>query len=135
MIYVEVLAGEAVGVPPAPLHRDLHLGQLVARGDGVAVLDWDLHAAGDPALDLANLLVYLETRLGARAGAVSVGVSTTGRSDEGTSASSCTLPTATIGAPDATTACRRTPRRSPERGTHDPSGERMGARRVFCAAG
>jgi aminoglycoside phosphotransferase (APT) family kinase protein len=63
-VYAAALAGESVGVAPAPLHRDLHLGQLVARGDGVAVLDWDLHAAGDPALDVANLLVYLETRLG-----------------------------------------------------------------------
>ncbi len=68
VIYAEALAREPVGVAAVPLHRDLHLGQLVARGDRVAVLDWDLHAPGDPALDVANLLVYLETRLGKQRG-------------------------------------------------------------------
>ena len=45
------------------LHRDLHDKQLLVdeRGD-VGVLDLDLLAAGDPALDLANLLVHLELR-------------------------------------------------------------------------
>lgn len=52
--------------PPAPLvpvHRDLHDKQLLVDGDGsVGVLDFDLAAAGEAALDLANLLVHLELR-------------------------------------------------------------------------
>lgn len=51
------LAGEGV------LHRDLHLGQMLAIGERVAVVDWDLAAIGDPALDLGNLRAYLCTRL------------------------------------------------------------------------
>ena len=45
------------------LHRDLHLGQMLAIGERVAVVDWDLAALGDPALDLGNLRAYLCTRL------------------------------------------------------------------------
>jgi hypothetical protein len=45
------------------LHRDLHDKQLVVDDDGVVgVLDLDLAATGEPALDLANLLVHLELR-------------------------------------------------------------------------
>ena len=45
----------------APIHRDLHDGQLVVRDDGsIGVLDFDTLARGEPALDLANLLVHLE---------------------------------------------------------------------------
>lgn len=45
----------------APIHRDLHDGQLVFRDDdSVATLDFDTLARGEPALDLANLLVHLE---------------------------------------------------------------------------
>jgi hypothetical protein len=48
----------------APVHRDLHDKQLlVDGGGGIGVLDLDLLAAGDPALDLANLLVHLELRV------------------------------------------------------------------------
>ncbi len=46
------------------VHRDLHDKQmLVADGDEVGVLDLDTLALGDPALDLANLLVHLELRV------------------------------------------------------------------------
>lgn len=59
--------------PPGTLrliHRDLHDGQLMlARtvdgsfaDNGVGLLDFDLMAAGDPALDLANLLEHLVLR-------------------------------------------------------------------------
>lgn len=49
--------------PRAVLHRDLHDKQLlVDDGLGVGVLDLDLLATGEPALDLANLLVHLELR-------------------------------------------------------------------------
>lgn len=50
----------------AYLHRDLHDKQLVVDqrwGIGLTVLDLDLAALGDPALDLANLLVHLELRV------------------------------------------------------------------------
>ncbi|HET7326883.1 MAG TPA: phosphotransferase [Nocardioidaceae bacterium] len=45
------------------LHRDLHDKQLlIASGAPVGLLDLDLSAAGEPALDLANLLTHLELR-------------------------------------------------------------------------
>jgi len=56
-----------LSAPPgelAFLHRDLHDGQVLVE-DGpapFALLDFDTVAAGDPALDLANLLVHLELR-------------------------------------------------------------------------
>lgn len=45
------------------IHRDLHDKQVLvdAAGD-VGIIDFDLRAAGDPALDLANLLEHLELR-------------------------------------------------------------------------
>jgi aminoglycoside phosphotransferase (APT) family kinase protein len=46
----------------AVVHRDLHLGQLFRFADRVALIDWDLAALGDPALDLGNLRAYLRTR-------------------------------------------------------------------------
>lgn len=55
----------AGGVAPRPLHRDFHLRQLFLEGRRVWVIDWDLYARGDPALDLGNFLMYLETRLDA----------------------------------------------------------------------
>ncbi|MEE6295955.1 phosphotransferase [Georgenia wangjunii] len=48
---------------PVLLHRDLHDKQLLLDRDGeVGILDLDLSAPGDPALDLANLLVHVELR-------------------------------------------------------------------------
>lgn len=43
------------------LHRDFHLRQLMIVDDRLAIVDWDLVAAGDPAFDVAFLLTYLET--------------------------------------------------------------------------
>jgi hypothetical protein len=61
--------------PPPPrrlqlIHRDLHDGQFLLSADadgrltadGVGLLDFDLMAAGDPALDLANLIEHLHLR-------------------------------------------------------------------------
>lgn len=46
------------------LHRDLHDKQLLVDEDGtVGVLDFDLLAVGDPALDLGNLLAHLDLRV------------------------------------------------------------------------
>lgn len=47
----------------APLHRDFHLRQLFYGNGRVWVIDWDLFAQGDPALDVGNFLVYLKTHL------------------------------------------------------------------------
>jgi streptomycin 6-kinase len=45
------------------LHRDLHDKQLlIAPGEEPGLLDLDLASRGEPALDLANLLVHLELR-------------------------------------------------------------------------
>jgi aminoglycoside phosphotransferase (APT) family kinase protein len=47
----------------APLHRDLHDKQVLVPPHGpVGLLDLDLAAAGEPSLDLANLLVHLRLR-------------------------------------------------------------------------
>ena len=48
---------------PTYVHRDLHDKQLFVDDDlMVGMLDFDLAAVGEPALDLANLLVHLELR-------------------------------------------------------------------------
>src|SRR5699024_7011671 len=49
--------------PTAVLHRDLHDKQILVDDTQVGLLDFDLAAAGDPALDLANLLVHLDLRV------------------------------------------------------------------------
>lgn len=57
---------------PAPVtlaHRDLHLRQLLRDGSRVWVLDWDLAAATDPAIDLGNLTAYMATKLRPRCAA------------------------------------------------------------------
>ena len=48
--------------PVVLLHRDLHDKQLLIDGLEVGMLDFDLAAFGDPALDLANLLTHLDLR-------------------------------------------------------------------------
>ncbi|GIG35215.1 phosphotransferase [Cellulomonas pakistanensis] len=64
-----VPVGEAPAPPPAgagplvPVHRDLHDKQVLVDDRGrVGLLDFDLAAAGEAALDVANLLVHLELR-------------------------------------------------------------------------
>lgn len=54
-------------VEVAPLHRDFHLRQLFFGHGRVWLIDWDLFAHGDPALDVGNFLVYLRTHLGEQA--------------------------------------------------------------------
>ena len=47
------------------IHRDFHDKQVLVADDGtVGILDFDLMALGDPALDLANLLAHLDLRCG-----------------------------------------------------------------------
>ncbi len=60
-----------------PVHRDLHPRQLIvqrdAGGGSVVLLDWDLAAQGDPALDVGNLRGWLHHRHPAdRAGAAAL---------------------------------------------------------------
>lgn len=47
----------------SPLHRDFHLRQLFYEPGRIWLVDWDLFAKGDPALDLGNFAVYLKTHL------------------------------------------------------------------------
>lgn len=53
---------DGADVRPAVLHRDFHDGQVLVDGDRVGVIDFDLMAVGDPALDLGNLVAHLELR-------------------------------------------------------------------------
>ncbi len=53
----------AIEGAPSLLHRDLHDKQVIlGPGADVGLLDLDLVVHGDPALDLANLLVHLDLR-------------------------------------------------------------------------
>lgn len=52
----------AVGRPSGSLrglHRDFYPDQVLVSGAKIHLLDLDLHAAGDPALDLGNFLAHL----------------------------------------------------------------------------
>ena len=53
--------------PVVPIHRDCHPRQMLLEGDRVWLVDWDLAARGDAALDVANFAVYLQTHLATRA--------------------------------------------------------------------
>lgn len=49
-------------VRPAPVHGDFHLGQLFHKGNRVWLLDVGGIKSGDPAIDVANLIVLLRHR-------------------------------------------------------------------------
>lgn len=49
------------------LHRDFHIGQLFYGRGRVWVIDWDLAAYGDPALDVGNFLQNLNKYMGRKA--------------------------------------------------------------------
>jgi Ser/Thr protein kinase RdoA (MazF antagonist) len=55
-------AAEVTG-PVGLVHRDVHPRQVLVDGSDVWLLDWDLACAGDPALDLANLVQHTRARL------------------------------------------------------------------------
>lgn len=59
---VQRLLDRLPAAPTAPIHRDLHDKQVFVSDTDVALLDFDTLASGDPALDVANLLVHLELR-------------------------------------------------------------------------
>lgn len=50
-------------VAPVPVHRDAHARQMFLTGRQVCLVDWDLAARGDAALDVANFAMYLRTHL------------------------------------------------------------------------
>ena len=50
-------------VRPVAIHRDAHPRQMFLDGPRVWIVDWDLYARGDAALDVANFAVYLRTHL------------------------------------------------------------------------
>lgn len=49
-------------VPAASLHRDLHDKQILICPEGVGLIDLDTSAPGDPAIDVANLVVHMRLR-------------------------------------------------------------------------
>ncbi|MBI4293468.1 MAG: phosphotransferase [Betaproteobacteria bacterium] len=53
---------------PGPVHREFHLRQVFFHLRRVWLVDWDLLARGDPALDLGNFSMSLETRFGTQRG-------------------------------------------------------------------
>lgn len=49
-------------LPSTPLtgvHRDFHPGQVLIDGERLVLLDFDLYAVGDPALDVGNFIAHL----------------------------------------------------------------------------
>ncbi len=63
---LEARAAAAAIVQASAIHRDVHARQMFVTGSQVWLVDWDLFARGDPALDVANFAVYLTTHLGRR---------------------------------------------------------------------
>lgn len=45
--------------PPTGIHRDFHPGQVLVDGERLVLLDFDLYAVGDPALDVGNFAAHL----------------------------------------------------------------------------
>ena len=46
-------------VSDRPLHRDFHPGQILHSGSGIGIIDFDLLAMGDPAVDVGNFVAHL----------------------------------------------------------------------------
>jgi Ser/Thr protein kinase RdoA (MazF antagonist) len=50
-------------LPPVPargLHRDFYFDQVLVDGDRIWLVDLDLYAGGDPAIDIGNFLAHLD---------------------------------------------------------------------------
>ncbi len=43
-------------LPPAPVHGDLRLDNVLSSDGGVVLLDWEMFGLGDPALEVARFL-------------------------------------------------------------------------------
>ncbi len=61
---LEAEAAIDLAIIAAPIHRDVHLRQIFLGQRQVWLIDWDLFARGDPALDVGNFSVNLLTHLG-----------------------------------------------------------------------
>lgn len=61
-LLVAVLDAEPSAPPARPVHRDVHLRQLLDDGRRTSLIDWDLAAQGDPALDVGNLVASLRSK-------------------------------------------------------------------------
>ncbi len=48
--------------PTSPLHRDFHAGNVLIAGDTVYLIDFDLYAMGDAAVDIGNYIGHLIER-------------------------------------------------------------------------
>jgi hypothetical protein len=46
--------------PSCPIHRDFHPDQVLVDGERLYLLDFDLYAEGDPALDIGNFLGHMK---------------------------------------------------------------------------
>ncbi len=56
------LAAQLAAAPAIdrPIHGDFYAKQVLAQGDGVALLDFDEASRGDPAADIGNFIAHLE---------------------------------------------------------------------------
>jgi aminoglycoside phosphotransferase (APT) family kinase protein len=55
----ERLAASFTPNEPKPVHRDFYPGQVLIHGETITLLDFDLTAWGDPALDVGNYLAHV----------------------------------------------------------------------------
>ena len=53
------LGAAAVAASPSGIHRDFYPDQVLVDGERVYVLDFDLYASGDPALDIGNCIGHI----------------------------------------------------------------------------
>lgn len=56
----EKIGEQLADIPLAPIHGDLHLGQLHINARHTYLIDFDALSYGDPAADLGNILVFLK---------------------------------------------------------------------------
>jgi phosphotransferase family enzyme len=55
----ERLAASLTPNEPRPVHRDFYPGQVLVHGETITLLDFDLSAWGDPAVDVGNYLAHV----------------------------------------------------------------------------
>lgn len=60
---LQIVDSQLGTIKPVPLHRDFHLRQLFYEQDKLWLIDWDMYALGNPALDIGNFITYLETKI------------------------------------------------------------------------
>ena len=60
---VEQTLGLWQGVPPAPVHGDVKLENVVQRAGQITLLDWELFGLGDAALEVASFLYDTQSAL------------------------------------------------------------------------